>query len=131
MDFKALVTAQLETNNVESELKNLCKDRDINLKVKIDDNEIKKIQDKIETINVDLGKILNVGNLNSVSQKIGEQIGNATRKGMSNAFSSKEIFKMSDLKKNGIAYMSKVSNTIEKQMGEIQKMANANGWKDF
>ena len=41
---------------------------------------------------------------------------------------STQIFKISDLKNNDIAYMSKVYNTIEKQMSEINKMANAKGW---
>ena len=44
---------------------------------------------------------------------------------------STQIFKTSDLKQNDIAYMTKVSNTIEKQMVEIQKMSNAKGWKSF
>lgn len=44
---------------------------------------------------------------------------------------SSQIFNTSDLKKNDIAYMTKVSNTIEKQMVEIQKMSNARGWKGF
>lgn len=33
-------------------------------------------------------------------------------------------------KANNIAYMSKVHNTIEKQMVEINRLANANGWSD-
>lgn len=41
---------------------------------------------------------------------------------------STQIFKIGDLKSNDIAYMSKVYNTIEKQMSEINKMANAKGW---
>lgn len=41
---------------------------------------------------------------------------------------STQIFKIGDLKNNDIAYMSKVYNTIEKQMTEINKMANAKGW---
>lgn len=42
-----------------------------------------------------------------------------------------QIFKTSELKNADIPYMTKVSNTIEKQMAEIQKMANAKGWKKF
>ena len=42
-----------------------------------------------------------------------------------------QIFKTSDLRSADIPYMTKVSNTIEKQMGEIQKMANAKGWQNF
>lgn len=44
---------------------------------------------------------------------------------------STQIFKTSDLRDAKIPYMTKVSNTIEKQMAEIQKMANAKGWLDF
>jgi len=40
-----------------------------------------------------------------------------------------QIFKTSELRDVGVAYMTKVSNTIEKQMAEIQKMANAHNWK--
>lgn len=35
-----------------------------------------------------------------------------------------------EAKANNIAYMSKVHNTIEKQMVEINRLANANGWSD-
>lgn len=44
---------------------------------------------------------------------------------------STQIFNTSDLRKADIPYMTKVSNTIEKQMAEIQKMSNAKGWKSF
>lgn len=49
------------------------------------------------------------------------------RKEQSNVAST-QVFKIGDLKNNDIAYMSKVYNTIEKQMSEINKMANAKGW---
>ncbi len=52
------------------------------------------------------------------------------RKEQINSVSS-EIFKTSDLRKADIPYMTKVSNTIEHQMAEIQKMANAKGWQNF
>ena len=42
-----------------------------------------------------------------------------------------QIFKTSELRNADIPYMTKVSNTIEKQMVEIQKMANAKGWQKF
>lgn len=44
---------------------------------------------------------------------------------------STQVFKTSDLRKANIPYMTEVSNTIEKQMEEIQKMANAKGWQSF
>ena len=40
-----------------------------------------------------------------------------------------QIFKTSELKDAGIAYMTKVSNTVNKQMPELQKMLNAHNWK--
>ena len=49
------------------------------------------------------------------------------RKEQSNVAST-QVFKIGDLKNNDIAYMSKVYNTIEKQITEINKMANAKGW---
>ncbi|MDY5721159.1 MAG: hypothetical protein SPK55_01045, partial [Succinivibrio sp.] len=42
-----------------------------------------------------------------------------------------QVFKTSELRNADIPYMTKVSNTIEKQMVEIQKMANAKGWQKF
>lgn len=43
---------------------------------------------------------------------------------------STQVFNTSDLKANNIAYMSKIHNTIEKQMVEINRLANANSWSD-
>ena len=43
---------------------------------------------------------------------------------------STQVFNTSDLKANNIAYMSKIHNTIEKQMVEINRLANTNGWSD-
>ncbi len=42
-----------------------------------------------------------------------------------------QIFRTSDLRDAGIPYMTKVSNTIEKQMAAIQKMSNTKGWQNF
>lgn len=39
-----------------------------------------------------------------------------------------QIFKTSELRDAGVAYMTKVSNTINKQMPELQKMLNAHNW---
>lgn len=63
--------------------------------------------------------------VNSLKAKL-----SALKKEQANVAST-QIFKTSDLRKDNIAYMTKVSNTIEKQMDEIQKMANAKGWSDF
>ena len=45
--------------------------------------------------------------------------------------SSAKILSMSDLSKGGRAYISKVSNTVNKNSPEIQKMANSFGWQDW
>lgn len=42
---------------------------------------------------------------------------------------STQIFSTSDLNADKLAYMTKVYNTIEKQMSEIQSMANGKGWE--
>lgn len=52
------------------------------------------------------------------------------QKEQSNA-SSSQVLSMSDLTKGGRAYISKVSNTVNKNSSEVQKMANANGWTDW
>ena len=52
------------------------------------------------------------------------------QKEQSNA-SSSQVLSMSDLTKGGRAYISKVSNTVNKNSSEVQKMANANGWPDW
>lgn len=66
------------------------------------------------------------GKLQQMIQKVNSEISNL-RKAQS-AKVSTEIFNIGDLKNNNIAYMSKVFNTIEKQMVEINRMANAKGW---
>lgn len=52
----------------------------------------------------------------------------ATLKKEQSNTASTQIFKTDDLDKNNIAYMSKVFNTIERQMVRIQSMANGKGW---
>lgn len=51
MDFKALVTAKLSANNAEAQLKDLCKDRNVNLKVNLTgDVDFKNIQKQLDSI---------------------------------------------------------------------------------
>lgn len=52
------------------------------------------------------------------------------QKEQSNAVASQPL-SMSDLKKSDRAYISKVSNTVDKNSSEVQKMANAKGWTDW
>ena len=40
-----------------------------------------------------------------------------------------QIYNTADLKANGVAYMDKVYNTIEKQMSRIKSMASSKGWE--
>lgn len=127
MDFLAQITAQLQAGNVKSELEALCKDRDINVRLKVDDNNLQNA----------LNSTIRANGLSKTGSKIGNQIGQNIGRNISRGVKSTAngksitdtIFKASDLKNN--AYMTKVSNTIDKQMAEIQKMANAKGWKDF
>lgn len=62
--------------------------------------------------------------IDSVSAKL-----NTLKKEQSNVAST-QIFNTKDLKANNVAYMSKVYNTIEKQMVEINRLANVKGWSD-
>lgn len=52
------------------------------------------------------------------------------QKEQSNAVASRPL-SMSDLKKADRAYISKISNTVDKNSSEVQKMANAKGWTDW
>lgn len=52
------------------------------------------------------------------------------KKEQSNA-SSSQVLSMTDLTKGGRAYISKVSNSINKNSTEVQKMATAHGWTDW
>ena len=128
MDFLAQITAQLQASNARQELNDLCKDRTVNVRLKVDDTGWQ----------TSLHDTLNANGFAKSGNKIGNQIGQNIGKGISKGinrgtangkFIANTIFKASDLKNN--AYMTKVSNTIDKQMAEIQKMANAKGWKDF
>ena len=86
-------------------------------------SSVQKQLDKL-SINLNIGKI-NIGNnIKGLSQQVSSQL----KSGLGNPL---QIFKVSDLQKNSVAYMTKVSKTINKQMAEIQKMANAKGWQDF
>ncbi len=67
------------------------------------------------------------GKLQQMVQKVNSEISNL-RKAQS-AKVSTQIFNTSDLKNNNIAYMSKVYNTIEKQMVEINRLAKAKDWQ--
>lgn len=62
--------------------------------------------------------------IDSVSAKL-----NTLKKEQSNVAST-QIFNTRDLKANNVAYMSKVYNTIEKQMVEINRLTNVKGWSD-
>lgn len=72
----------------------------------------------------------------NVGRQIGQNLSRSISAGMKystgkNVFDPEKIWSTKELKNNSMAYMSKVSKTISGQMGEIQKMANAKGWKDY
>ena len=152
MDFKALVTAQLNANNAESELKNLCKDRDINLKVKIDDNEIKNLARKISKdksfqitahlkdtslkniqhqlesmvkgMNIDLSKAFNVNSPTNPAKKYGQQVGNVISQSAEKAISNVS----SKVIGNGFKVSKGMSDKVESEIESIVKdMTNGKG----
>lgn len=66
------------------------------------------------------------GKLQKMIQKVRSELSNLQK--AQSAKVSTQIFKIDDLKKDDIAYMSKVYKTIEKQQAEINRMAKAKGW---
>lgn len=152
MDFKALVTAQLNANNAETELKNLCKDRDVNLKVKIDDNEIKNLARKISKdksfqvtahlkdtslkniqhqlesmvkgMNIDLSKAFNVNSPTNPAKKYGQQVGNVISQSAEKAISNVS----SKVIGNGFKVSKGMSDKVESEIESIVKdMTNGKG----
>lgn len=95
-------------------------------------NQCAKALQKVKDIEANEGRTENWSNaykqwaesIDTVTSKI-----KTLKKEQSNVAST-QVFNTSDLKANNIAYMSKVHNTIEKQMVEINRLANANGWSD-
>ena len=95
-------------------------------------NQCAKALQKVKDIEANEGRTENwskaykqwAESIDAVTSKI-----KTLKKEQSNVAST-QVFNTSDLKANNIAYMSKVHNTIEKQMAEINRLANANGWSD-
>lgn len=95
-------------------------------------NQCAKALQKVKDIEANEGRTENwskaykqwAESIDTVTSKI-----KTLKKEQSNVAST-QVFNTSDLKANNIAYMSKVHNTIEKQMVEIKRLANANGWSD-
>lgn len=95
-------------------------------------NQCAKALQKVKDIEANEGRTENwskaykqwAESIDAVTSKI-----KTLKKEQSNVAST-QVFNTSDLKANNIAYMSKVHNTIEKQMVEINRLANANGWSD-
>ena len=95
-------------------------------------NQCAKALQKVKDIEANEGRTENwskaykqwAESIDTVTSKI-----KTLKKEQSNVAST-QVFNTSDLKANNIAYMSKVHNTIEKQMVEINRLANANGWSD-
>lgn len=95
-------------------------------------NQCAKALQKVKDIEANEGRTENwskaykqwAESIDAVTSKI-----KTLKKEQSNVAST-QVFNTSDLKANNIAYMSKIHNTIEKQMVEINRLANANGWSD-
>lgn len=95
-------------------------------------NQCAKALQKVKDIEANEGRTENwskaykqwAESIDTVTSKI-----KTLKKEQSNVAST-QVFNTSDLKANNIAYMSKVHNTIEKQMVEINRLVNANGWSD-
>lgn len=95
-------------------------------------NQCAKALQKVKDIEANEGRTENwskaykqwAESIDAVTSKI-----KTLKKEQSNVAST-QVFNTSDLKANNIAYMSKVHNTIKKQMVEINRLANANGWSD-
>lgn len=95
-------------------------------------NQCAKALQKVKDIEANEGRTENwskaykqwAESIDAVTSKI-----KTLKKEQSNVAST-QVFNTSDLKANNIAFMSKVHNTIEKQMVEINRLANANGWSD-
>lgn len=118
---KQLTTVEVQAKLGKDVVTNLTQQLNavqINLNnVKVDQTAINNM---ISQFNTAFSKVnINLGNINT----------NGAKKEQSNVAST-QVFNTSDLKANNIAYMSKVHNTIEKQMVEINRLANANGWSD-
>lgn len=143
MDFKALVTAQLEANNAETELKNLCKDRDVNLKVNLtgDIDILKNIQKQfsgIETVVTKAGQAAGKSYTTALQKQI-ETVAKTQR----NAFSeplynrTKQELDYSDWFNKQLEKQSKNINNIFEQYKnrmsslqgkDISKFANTAGY---
>lgn len=95
-------------------------------------NQCAKALQKVKDIEANEGRTENwskaykqwAESIDAVTSKI-----KTLKKEQSNVAST-QVFNTSDLKANNITYMSKVHNTIEKHMVEINRLANANGWSD-
>ena len=103
----------------------------VNVQTLIDASQLDSLEQRIEklkkeSITLKIKPDANVDNFMKVMERQFQNSGQRFGKQVSNS-----IFKTSELKKNGQAYMTKVSKSIDSQMREIQKMANVKGWKDF
>lgn len=128
--IRQIATGEETTRNLRAEFKGLDNaPKEINAEL----NKLTTGLNKIKEIESEEGRTSNWSAsyrewedaVKSLTAKLG-----VLKKEQANVAST-QIFKISDLKEAQIPYMTKVSNTIEKQMNEIQKMANAKGWLNF
>lgn len=114
MDFLAQITAQLQASNARQELNDLCKDRTVNVRLKVDDSELQNA----------LTGTFNARTTAKTGMTIGNQIGTSLTSGIQNTvkknitvaslLSSHQIKKTYDVvNKQGQASMAKAHKDIE------------------
>lgn len=79
MDFLAQITAQLQANSARQELNDLCKDRNVNVKLKVDDSELQNALTGMFNARTTAKAGTTIGN------QIGQNIGKGINKGIDNS----------------------------------------------
>ena len=114
MDFLAQITAQLQANSARQELNDLCKDRNVNVRLKVDDRELQNA----------LTGTFNARTTAKTGTAIGNQIGTSLTSGIQSTvkknitvaslLNSNQIKKTYDIvNKQGQASMAKAHKDIE------------------
>lgn len=129
-------------------------DFDVNVQAKVTGlNDVEKLDNHIDNLktyspitidvksNVDsnLKQLISgsfVNNVKSTGNRIGQNLGQGINNGIKSSIKNIKIdpnkaISTSSLKNKKIAYRTKVNNTIDGTMAELQKLANNNHWKDF
>ena len=124
------LTPTINSIKISSDAKDGIKNTLVNLKnlnVNVDKvslaNDIgSKIQKQLDALKLNI----NVNGANVNPNGVGQNPSTPPSKKKSGG-----IYKTSDLNQKNLAYMTKAYNTIEKQLREIQKLANQQNWQSF